>query len=58
MTILSGKCSVKTGSISIVADRIELSGKNFTYLQCSGSVSVVDTDKKYASTRRASITIG
>jgi lipopolysaccharide export system protein LptA len=45
-TVLSGKASVKTGSISIVADRIELFGKDFTYLQCSGSVRVVDTDKK------------
>jgi len=45
-TVLSGKARVKTGSISIEADRIELSGKDFTYLQCSGSVKVVDTDKK------------
>jgi lipopolysaccharide export system protein LptA len=45
-TILTGRVSVKTGSISILADRIELYGKDFTYLQCTGSVSVVDTDKK------------
>ena len=45
-TILSGKASVKTGSVSILADRIELFGKDFTYLQCTGSVTVVDTDKK------------
>ena len=45
-TILSGRASVKTGSISILADRIELFGKDFTYMQCTGSVAVVDTDKK------------
>lgn len=45
-TILSGNASVKTGSISILADRIELFGKDFTYLQCTGSVTVVDSDKK------------
>jgi lipopolysaccharide export system protein LptA len=45
-TILTGRASVKTGSISIVADRIELFGKDFTYLACTGAVTVVDTDKK------------
>ena len=45
-TILKGKASVKTGSISILADRIELFGKDFVYLDCSGSVSVVDTERE------------
>ncbi len=45
-TILSGKASVKTGSISIVADRIELFGTDYIYLDCSGSVSVVDTERQ------------
>ena len=45
-TILSGKASVKTGSISILADRIELFGKDFRFLDCSGSVVVVDTERK------------
>jgi lipopolysaccharide export system protein LptA len=45
-TILSGKARVKTGSISIAADRIELYGKDFIYLDCTGSVTVVDTERQ------------
>ncbi len=45
-TILSGKARVKTGSISIAADRIELFGKDFIYLDCSGSVVVIDTERE------------
>jgi lipopolysaccharide export system protein LptA len=45
-TVLAGRARVKTGSISIVADRIELSGKDFTYINCSGSVSVIDTERE------------
>ena len=45
-TVLKGKARVKTGSISILADRIELFGKDFVYLDCSGSVSVVDTERE------------
>jgi lipopolysaccharide export system protein LptA len=45
-TVLSGRARVKTGSVSISADRIELSGKDFTYLDCSGSVIVVDSERE------------
>ena len=45
-TILSGRACVQTGSVSISADRIELSGKDFTYLDCSGGVVVVDSDRQ------------
>jgi len=45
-TVLSGKAKVKTGSISITADRIELFGKDFIYLDCSGKVLVIDTDRQ------------
>jgi lipopolysaccharide export system protein LptA len=45
-TILQGRASVKTGSVSIVADRIELFGKDFNYLECSGSVAVSDTERQ------------
>jgi lipopolysaccharide export system protein LptA len=45
-TILQGRAKVKTGSISITADRIELFGKDFPYLDCSGSVTVVDTERQ------------
>jgi lipopolysaccharide export system protein LptA len=41
-TILSGRAGVKTGSLSISADRIELFGEDFRYLDCSGSVRVID----------------
>jgi lipopolysaccharide export system protein LptA len=44
-TILSGRAKVKTGSTSIEADRIELYGKDFIYLDCTGAVIVVD-DKR------------
>jgi lipopolysaccharide export system protein LptA len=45
-TVLSGRARVKTGSVSINADRIELSGKDFTFLDCSGDVLVVDSDRQ------------
>jgi lipopolysaccharide export system protein LptA len=45
-TVLAGRARVKTGSISIIADRIELLGKDFTYIDCSGTVSVVDTERQ------------
>jgi lipopolysaccharide export system protein LptA len=45
-TILSGRARVKTGSISIEADRVELFGKDFVYLQCSGKVVVVDSERQ------------
>jgi len=44
-TILSGRAHVTTGAISISADRIELFGKDFQYMECSGSVVVADTDE-------------
>jgi len=43
-TILSGRARVTTGKVSISADRIELFGKDFHYMQCSGSVFVRDED--------------
>jgi lipopolysaccharide export system protein LptA len=46
MTILTGRAKVKTGSVSIVADRIELFGKDFVYLNCSGSVIVIDDERQ------------
>jgi lipopolysaccharide export system protein LptA len=45
-TILSGRAKVRTGSISITADRIELFGKDFVYVDCSGKVLVVDTERQ------------
>jgi lipopolysaccharide export system protein LptA len=45
-TVLSGRAKVKTGTVSISADRIELFGKDFNYLECSGSVAVEDTERQ------------
>ncbi len=45
-TILIGQAKVRTGSISISADRIELFGKDFPFLDCTGSVKVVDTERQ------------
>ncbi|HTX72803.1 MAG TPA: LptA/OstA family protein [Rectinemataceae bacterium] len=44
-TVLSGHVLVKTGNISISADRIELFGSDFQFMQCSGSVVVRDPDE-------------
>jgi lipopolysaccharide export system protein LptA len=45
-TILAGRAKVRTGAISIEADRIELSGKDFVYIDCSGKVVVVDSERQ------------
>ncbi len=44
-TLLTGRARVSTGSISISADRIELAGKDYAYLDCSGSVKVADSER-------------
>lgn len=44
-TILSGRAGVSTGSLSIFADRIELYGDDFRYIECSGSVRIIDTEQ-------------
>jgi lipopolysaccharide export system protein LptA len=44
-TILSGRAGVSTGSLSISADRIELFGDDFRYLECSGSVRITDGEQ-------------
>ncbi len=45
-TVLEGRAIVKTGTISITADRIDLFGKDFVYMDRSGSVKVVDTERQ------------
>jgi lipopolysaccharide export system protein LptA len=44
-TILQGRAKVKSGTLSIQADKIELSGKDFSILECSGSVVAVDDEE-------------
>jgi lipopolysaccharide export system protein LptA len=44
-TILSGKAHVKSGRLSITAERIEISGKNYSLLYCTGKVEAVDEEK-------------
>jgi lipopolysaccharide export system protein LptA len=45
-TVLIGRAKVVTGAITISADKIELFGKDFSYLDCTGSVSVADTERQ------------
>ena len=44
-TVLAGRAKVKSGTLSIEADRIELSGKDFSLLECTGSVRAVDDEE-------------
>lgn len=44
-TILTGRAGVRTGALSIAADRIELFGDDFRYIECSGSVHVIDGEQ-------------
>ena len=44
-TVLIGRASVQTGELSISADRIELFGEDFRYLDCSGAVRVADGEQ-------------
>jgi lipopolysaccharide export system protein LptA len=43
-TVLSGRAKVRSGSLTISADRIELSGKDYGILSCSGSVVAIDEE--------------
>jgi lipopolysaccharide export system protein LptA len=43
--VLSGNARVQTEDTLILADRIELFGKDFIYANCSGNVKVVNTKK-------------
>lgn len=44
-TVLEGRARVRSGTLSINADRIEISGKNNSILVCSGSVEAVDEER-------------
>ena len=44
-TMLTGKAKVKSERITISADSIEISGKNYNLLVCKGNVDAVDTKK-------------
>ena len=44
-TLLTGNAKVITGATVIIADKIELYGKDFNFAVCSGSVSVKDNTK-------------
>jgi lipopolysaccharide export system protein LptA len=45
---LGNKALVTVGSLSLQADSIELSGDNFSYVNCTGSVSVIDTERGFS----------
>jgi lipopolysaccharide export system protein LptA len=44
-TILAGRAKVKSGSLTITADRIELSGKDYATLECTGGVVAIDEEE-------------
>lgn len=44
-TVLAGRAKVRSGTLAIEADRIELSGKDFSLLECTGSVRAVDDEE-------------
>lgn len=44
-TVLAGRARVTSGSLLITADRIELSGKNWNFLECKGKVVAVDSER-------------
>lgn len=45
-TILNGNAFIKTESMEISADKIELSGDNYRYIKAQGNVSGKNTDSK------------
>ncbi|MBL8967227.1 MAG: hypothetical protein JNG85_09465 [Spirochaetaceae bacterium] len=45
-TVLAGRARVRSGSLLITADRIELSGKDWNLVECSGAVVAVDEEKE------------
>ncbi|HOI98413.1 MAG TPA: LptA/OstA family protein [Rectinema sp.] len=47
-TILMGSVHVTTGSLTITADRIDLSGEDYVNVVCLGNVTVLDTEKGFS----------
>lgn len=45
LTVLEGRAEVVSGSLTVTADRIELSGADYRFLDCSGSVTALDSEK-------------
>ncbi|WP_320128151.1 LptA/OstA family protein [uncultured Sphaerochaeta sp.] len=45
---LGNKATVTVGSLTLKADNIELSGKDFSIIDCTGSVSVTDSEKGFS----------
>ncbi len=44
-TLLQGRARVKSETLLITADRIELSGKDFSLIECRGQVEAVDDEQ-------------
>lgn len=44
-TILNGNASINADGLIIQADRIELYGPDFRYVECRGNVKITDTEK-------------
>ncbi len=47
-TILTGSVKITTGSLTITADRVELSGEDYVNVACSGNVTVNDAEKGFS----------
>lgn len=46
-TLLSGNAEFRSGSMLVRADTIELYGENFIFAQCTGNVTVVDSEEGF-----------
>ncbi len=47
-TVLAGRAKVQSGSLAISADRIEISGEDWSLIVCEGAVSAVDSERGIA----------
>lgn len=47
-TILTGKAKVISGTLEIRADKIEITGENYSSIACTGAVEVKDSDKGFS----------
>ncbi|MDP2815972.1 MAG: LptA/OstA family protein [Rectinemataceae bacterium] len=46
-TVLTGKAKVLSGTLEIKADRIEITGENYAFIACTGTVEVRDPEKGF-----------
>ncbi len=51
-TVLTGSVKITTGSLEILADRVELSGTDYNNVVCIGNVIVKDSEKGFSMTAK------